>query len=77
MFQLDGGAITEETYKNVNNITNTPLQNLQLDEEKIKMICDMVAKEDPVVEGLINYTFSLLFNSILIIKRNMMNIVTI
>ena len=68
-FQLDGGAITEETYKNVNNITNTPPQNLQLDEEKIKMICDMVAKKDPVVEGLINYTFSLLFNSILTNKK--------
>ena len=68
-FQLDGGAITEETYKNVNNITNTPLQNLQLDEEKIKIICDMVAKQDTVVEGLINYTFSLLFNSILTNKK--------
>jgi len=68
-FQLDGGAITEETYKNVNNITNTPLHNLQLGEEKIKMIRAMVDKKDPLVEGLINYTFSLLFNSILTNKN--------
>ena len=67
-YQLDG-EITEETYKNVNKIASTPPQNLLLDEEKIKMICVMVGKKDTVVEGLINYTFNLLFNSILTNKN--------
>ena len=68
-FQLDGGAITDETKKNVNKISTTPIQNLQLGEEKIKMICVMVAKNDTIVEELINYTFGLLFGEILTNKK--------